>query len=37
MSKSDILWTVLACTGVALTILFFLLPPDKPKRGDDCK
>jgi bacteriorhodopsin len=32
MSKSDIIWTIVGCIGLALTVLFFMLPPDKPKR-----
>ncbi len=37
MSKTDLLWLVVAGVGVILTVLFFLLPPDKPGQHNDCK
>lgn len=37
MSKTDLLWLVVAVVGVVLTVLFFLLPPDKPSPHDGCK
>ena len=37
MSKTDLLWLVVAGVGAVLTVLFFLLPPDKPSQHNGCK
>ncbi len=37
MSKSDLLWLLVAGIGFVLTVVFFKLPPDKPGQHDGCK
>lgn len=33
---SETIYNLIGLFGIALAVLFFLLPPDKPRNGDSC-